>query len=261
MDLHDNYVITSDEGGSSSDFSASFASAIRVEEGHKMALKNIFYGPVFNVTSKNNSLFVEHKTKKDYKLVELFVKPDYYATILSLTMAISRTINDWIDTNSVWCVDLNSKIEHSTVDYDPETETVELELADHLVLIDPAKKNVLDLINLEVEENYQGYTIPNGYFTSYYPAFVYCSVIENSYINNFPSRMLAIVPMQSGFDDGDKSGYHYHEFTTPTYFNFAIREFSQIFFQIRDLDGEILEFDPGFKTIISLEVFKPLRIL
>lgn len=260
MDLHDNYIITSDEGVAS-DFSASFASAIRVEEGHKLALKNIFYGPIFNVTNKNNLLLVEHKTKKESASVELFVTPNHYANILSLTMAISRTINNWIDTKHVFCVELNATIEHCKVDYDPDTDTIELELAEHLSLINSSKPNVLNLIDLGEEERFAGYEVKNGYFTNYYPAFVYASVVENSYINNFPSRLLAVVPMQSGFVDGDKTGYHYHEFTTPTYFKFAIREFSQIFFQIRDLDGEILEFDPGFKTILSLEVFKPLNIL
>lgn len=65
MDLHDNYVNTSD-AGTASDFSASFSSPIRVEEGHKVALKNMFYGPVFNVTSKNNLILLEYKSKNDF---------------------------------------------------------------------------------------------------------------------------------------------------------------------------------------------------
>ena len=43
MDLNDNYIITSDEG-TGSNFPANFYSSIRVQEGHKLALKSIFYG-------------------------------------------------------------------------------------------------------------------------------------------------------------------------------------------------------------------------
>ena len=257
MDLRENYVVTSD-GGSGGDFPANFSNVVRVEAGHKLALKSIFHGPAFNVRKTDNLLLLEHKTSKNKSRIELHVKPDFYSNTLNLTWAISDTINKWIDDTPIWCSELNAKEEHCTVTYDAETDTVELSLAKHLLLIRSSHKNVLDLLDLDVEvevEGFFGYAVKNVDFLDFFPAFIYASVIESSFINNFPTRLLAVIPMKS-----EQRGYHFHEFNSPTYYSFAIREFSQIYFEIRDVDGHILEFDADFKTIILLEVFKPLEI-
>ena len=272
MDLRNNFIVTS-KYGTGSTFETNFAAPIRVQTGHKIALKSIFYGPTFNVTANNNLLIITRTDKKqDYKL---YVESGFYRDLLHLTEAISKTINSWIDDHDELLIDSEfekakdstfklKSLHHTKASYDHETDIITLDMGngEHLCLkIDP-KPNVLDLLEFDVESTHlRGYKVKNGYLTKYFPAFVYGSVIENSYINGQPSRLLAIVPFQSGFSNGNKKGYHFHEFSSPTYYNFGISEFSQIMFYILDMDGNPLEFDPDFQTILNLEVFKPLNIV
>ena len=264
MDLNDNYIITSDEG-TGSNFPANFYSSIRVQEGHKLALKSIFYGPVFNVTTNRCLLVVSHldAKKNEFKKKELFLEPGFYSNILALTFEIVKTINTWIDNSNVFCVELNAKLKHCEVNFDAETGTIILTMSEHLFLEQVNTPNVLDLLELGsgIDNRWAGYEVKNGYFANSYPALIYSSVVENSYVNNHATRLLAIVPMQSGFIDGDQSGHHFYEFMNPTYYNFAIKEFSQIYFQIRDMNGELLEFDKNYRTVLSLEVFKPIQMM
>ena len=93
MDLNENFVVTS-KNGTGADFIANFAGPIRVQRAHKLALRSIFYGQVFNVTTKNNLLLLVHKTKGSSPVYELSVEPGFklfYTSILSLTEAISTS--------------------------------------------------------------------------------------------------------------------------------------------------------------------------
>ena len=266
MDLNENFVVTS-KNGTGADFIANFAGPIRVQKAHKLALRSIFYGQVFNVTTKDNLLLLVHKTKDSRPVYELSVEPGFYASILSLTEAISTTINKWIDDNVVFCAVTGKQLEHTKIEYELDTEIVilDMEAHDHLYLTKDERPNVLsllDLYNISPTEKVelQGYEVKNGYFTNNFPAFVYANVIENSYINGEPSRLLAVIPIQSGLNSGNETGYHFYEFSSPVYYNFGIREFSHIAFYILDMDGKLIEFDPAFQTIMNLDVFKPLNI-
>ena len=264
MDLNENFIVTS-KYGNGSKFSANFSGPIRVQDGHKMALKSIYYGHTFNVTTRSNLLLLIHKTKDRAPVYELLLKPGFYGDILSLTEEISRTINSWIDEEPVFCAVTGKKFEHTTVEFDVAKNIVHLNMKDHdhLFLTTDSRPNVLNLLhfwNYGPEEPFemQGYEVSNGYLTNHFPAILYASVVENSYINGIPTRLLAVVPIAS---DDTFQGYQFHEFLAPTYYNFAIREFTDIEFYILDMDGQLLEFDPNFQTILTLEVFKPLNIM
>ena len=219
MDLNENFVVTS-KYGTGSEFMATFAGPIRVEKGHKVALKSIMYGQILNVTTKNNLLLLKHKTNEGEPVHELFVKPGFYDSILNLTLTIQSTINKWIDDNSAFCKIYNKKFHHVKVEYEIDTEVITLDMNDHdnLYLTKDARPNVLNLIQVWnlVDIELQGYEVKNGYFANNFPAFVYASVIENSYINGEPSRLLAVIPIHNGFTDGNERGYHFYEFASPT---------------------------------------------
>ena len=145
------------------------------------------------------------------------------------------------------------------VEYSTTDKSIKLKLDEAIFLQhNDEHRDVLDLLELqhgswnELEANYAS-------FSSCYPAFLYASVVENSYINNTPSRLLTMIPMQSGYTDGT-TGYHFHEFKSPTYYNFGIREFSNVLFELHDVNGELIHFEPNFNTFLALEVFKPLNV-
>ena len=266
MDLNENFVVTS-KFGTGSVFPANFAGAIRVQDGHKLALKNIAYGKIFNVTSGNNLLLLEHVTDKAQQLIELEVEPGCYPSALSLTQMIEVTINNWINSTNAFCATLGVGFHPVKVSYDIKTDIIKFDTSghDHLILTKDERPNVLDLMdfwNVTPKDKFQlkGFTIKNYYFSNNFPAFVYGSVVENSFIDGQPSRLLAVIPIQSGFDNSSETGYHFYQFSSPTYYNFGIREFSQIMFYILDGNGKPVEFDPDYETILNLEVFKPLNI-
>ena len=79
------------------------------------------------------------------------------------------------------------------------------------------------------------------------PAFLYASIVEDSYINGKLSRILAILPIRM------KSEWSYHEFAYLNFVPINVKEFSKIFLQIKDIDGEFVQFNPDYKTIITLQ--------
>ena len=80
------------------------------------------------------------------------------------------------------------------------------------------------------------------------PAFIYASIIENSYINGKLSRNLGIVPIRY------TSNWSLYEPTDPNYVPINVKEFSKILIEIRDMNGEYIKFNPKFKTVLNLKI-------
>ena len=84
------------------------------------------------------------------------------------------------------------------------------------------------------------------------PAFLYSNIVENSYINGILSRLLSIIPLHM------KSHWSFYEFNKPIYVPIDVKEFSKIIFELRDINGKLIAFDPKFKTILNLHI-KPIN--
>ena len=247
MDIKDSYVITS-TNGTASNFTSNFPYPIRLHQGHKIALKSIYHGPMFNITNKNCNIYLKIGDKPN----SVKINNGWYRDTYSLFVAISNAINGKIKT-------LEEEYTDSETTYLSSTNTVILTLDDEISIEHKSERNdALDLLELEHDE-LNSIDAQNIYFSNVYPAFLYASVIENSFIDKYASRHLSMIPLHSGYADGT-DGYHYHEFFNPTYHNFSVSEFSNITFQIRNVDGEIIDFAEGYKTFLNLEVFKPMQI-
>ena len=257
MDLQENYVITSDTG-IASNFISNFAFPVRLQQGHKIALKSIFYGPRFNVTDKNNKIYLKIDEKVPANAI---IENGWYPDVYSLFIAIAKAIDKWIDIFNTEHVDpqFSVELENCDVTYLSATQSVILTLDDTIYMEHSIKhSDVLDLLEL-THGNHNKIDSYNTYFSYQYPAFLYCSIVENSYLNNRASRHLALLPLRSGHADGT-DGHHFYEFINPTFYRFGVSEFSQVKFEIRDLDGMLVEFDPSYKTLLTLEIFKPLNL-
>ena len=84
------------------------------------------------------------------------------------------------------------------------------------------------------------------------PAFLYASIVENSYINGNLSRNLGVIPLSRS------SGWSFHEFSYPNYVPIDIKEFSNILLELRNMEGKYVTFDPKYKAVISLSI-KPIN--
>ena len=279
MDLQENYIVSS-HGGASNSFVSNFAYPIRVQSGHKIALKSIYYGPRMNVTDKNNRLWL--KVGEDSSQYAI-IKNGWYSSTYELFEAIVKGVNVWVDeyneanhTEFKYCTmkfitdanfnDVQLKFDGDNYEAihtikkdkikkdDTEEEEEEEEEEEDI----KSKINVLHLLQFKAGEFIE-ITAANLFYSSHYPGFLYANVVEDSYFDNKPSRLLAIIPMQSGYSDVS-TGYHFYESASPTYYNFGIRQFSNIIFTLLDKNGDLIDFDPNFETIIVIEVFKPLNI-
>ena len=84
------------------------------------------------------------------------------------------------------------------------------------------------------------------------PAFLYGSIVENSYINGNLSRNLGVIPLNRN------SGWSFHEFSYPNYVPIDIKEFSNIILELRNMEGKYVTFAPKYKAVISLSI-KPIN--
>ena len=66
--------------------------------------------------------------------------------------------------------------------------------------------------------------------------FLYCSIVENSLINNEQTRLLCIFPIIS------KRGYSFYEVNQTIYKTISVLQFSTITFTIVDSQGDLIEF-------------------
>jgi hypothetical protein len=55
-----------------------------------------------------------------------------------------------------------------------------------------------------------------------------------------------------------KSHWSFYEFNNPVYIPIDVKQFSKIIFELRDINGRLITFDPNFKTIINLHI-KPIN--
>ena len=49
-------------------------------------------------------------------------------------------------------------------------------------------------------------------------------------------------------------GWKYNDFHTPEKSIISLKEFSNILFELRDMNGDFINFDPNFKTIMSFKL-------
>ena len=78
--------------------------------------------------------------------------------------------------------------------------------------------------------------------------FVYANIVENCYVNGRLSRFLNIIPLKKG------QSYLHYEYNNPNYVPICVKDFNSINIEIADLNGNLLKFPAGFKTIICLKI-------
>ena len=81
------------------------------------------------------------------------------------------------------------------------------------------------------------------------PGFIYCNLIENSYLNGHRSKLLQVVP----FDIGPNA-YKTWEVINPNYIPIQVNQFSYLEFTIRDLKGKLIKFSSYRDIVLTLHI-------
>ena len=236
----------------------------KLKEDAEIAVTSIFHGQVFNINKNNNRV---HLLKTDSRGIQevailngsisavsidsqdletVVIPPGFYPSSNAVCLAIEEKLSDVLN--------LRRRDNPFTTAFDKRRQIIQIQL-ENLVI-----KNKSDSpwrllgITGDLTDTHE---IENILFDGeQLPAFVYMNIIENSYINGRLSRISTVVPVKTSV------GWSFFESASPNYTPINVREFSNILIELRDINGDFIEFDPLFKTIITLSVrpSSPIRL-
>jgi hypothetical protein len=245
----------------------------------------MFHGPLFNVTSANNTFILQRGDNTEGR-VNYQIPPGFYKGSCDILSAIYQVLLASVDRghNGRGVTSLVSRPpvfaygkvgESSTLRIaDPEVnflvhrsqatsaEEFDAQLYAFRSVTFRSITSPLSMLGYCVDARFNKISINHYDFnTSTEAGFMYSNIVTNSLINQQKSRLLAIVPVKSG------PGYNYYEFINPIYNPLAAHTFTDITFMLTDVFGEVLNMDHthaenelsrGFlyPTIITLHIRK-----
>ena len=234
MDLEGNFVVISDN--EQARFTTRFAQPIRVEDGYTLGVKSVYYGEVCNVCESNNKVYLMFSNRERY--ISLTV--GRYNYVGELLKEIQSKINELVGAGS------------SALKYTAASNKWQLTVNNgHFVKVG----NIDNALNLLVISDgvYANIQAPETeLLNDKHIGFLYCSIVQDSFINGRPSRLLATFPITSAH------GYNYYEFSNPSYHPVAIKQFSDILFELRDIKGDLLNITSDTSTVLTLHMQKVL---
>lgn len=243
--------------------------AIRLTENVGMAVTSIFHGQTFNITKKNNKIFIKKSvnfgsivlSSLEYSPLDVIsrivgdgliveVPPGKYHTSDELLRSIKKVIDKKLKTEECFKVlrqGTGGKIRGGLKSVIVETNSIEI----------IRKLGSFPWLWVGVTQDFEDGTkltlpiveIPNTTTIG----FLYANIVENSYINGKLSRNLTTIPLVSS-----KFGSSYYEFKNPIYIPIEIKQFVNIILEIRDLEGELISFAKGSQTVVTLHL-KPIK--
>lgn len=229
MELSQNFVVT----GSSGDIETSFFYPVRLDQGFELALGSFHCGPICNVNNEFDLLYLVKGSDEVIEEKLLEIPHGYFHTTGGVLTILHRTINTFIGNNSeVWGT------EKCELKYNATKRIWTLNLPTTVSIAHCTKynRNVMNLFVLEDGNYTQLIVIEEPFDEGVETGFVYSSVVEESYINGYQSRLLAAIPLRTN------SLYTQYEPNQLKYYKIAIEEFSSIFIEIRNSRGHFIEF-------------------
>ena len=229
----DKIVVIGADSENPSKFRTSFP-ALKLDTKHELCLTSMFYAPIININDNNNVITVNDLFSSISYSVKL--KNGFYKTKWALLSEIVDQIRQAIQNDEI-----------SVLTEDITFTKVESEIT--LVIPFKISGECLNMVGITDFIPAKMYTFMDDNLTStIFPAFLYCNIVEDSWINNKLSRLLQVIPLEY------RQGCSYLEFHTREKSIITLKEFSNIIFEIRDINGDFIPFDPDFKTIMSFKI-------
>ena len=253
MELQNYFTIISD--GTPSQFTANFTSPIRLEDGYLLGVKSIFYGEINNVNSKNNVIFIEIDDNFMNNAGETFVNNTDESIPIPITQkrynSTGELLTEIKNRVSEYLKEHFPKMRPITLNYSVTHDKWTIKLPVGIFFKKAiSDSSVLDLLVMKDGKYNSFETTDAAFVDETHIGFLYCSIIENSYINSNSSRLLATIPLSS------TEGISYHEYYNPNYYRVSIRNFSDIYFQLCNEQGDLIEFSEGAKIVLNLHMKK-----
>ena len=240
---------------------------VKLNQGMTMAITSIAYGEIYNIHEGNNKITFKFATKDDEglfvlgalssalgknykKTFKIQIQPGTYKNTYSIAKAIVSAIN-----TKVIALGIKKKIASISPSSFVSTGKLFYLIIENVIIhIEDLKNHPWGLLGITNNlKEYNKLSLENIYLlTGCHPAMLYANVVENSYINGNKSRHLATLPLNL------QRGYAYYEFKNPVYVPIEVHQFSEIFLEIRDLNGKFVKFDPKWNTVITLHL-KPIN--
>ena len=229
----DKIVVIGADSENPSKFRTSFP-PLKLDTKHELCLTSMFYAPIFNITDKNNVLTVNVILDPVNYSVKL--KNGSYKTKWALLSEIVDKVRQANQNNEI----------------SPHKETVTFKKVKSQITVVMPYTIMGDCLNMLGVTKFIGgrnYTfMDDNVMNTPFPAFLYCNIVEVSWINNKLSRLLQVIPLEYN------QGWSYLDFHTQEKLIIALKEFSNIIFEIKDINGDFIPFNPDLKTIMSFKI-------
>lgn len=238
---------------------------IKIQDGAGMAVTSICYGEIRKINKNNNKVYFSMTTAEALGLREMREDGRIVEGSTDLTQKINFVVEIPVEDRKYH--DIESVVNEIISSVNNELKK----------RFGSNYRNIASL-SLETKRNSQKLTVnPQGIIINYSKlgspwdllgisehnlvfenkhlqdadcevTFLYANIIENSYINGKKSRNLAVLPLQK------RNGYSSLSIVNPIYVPIEVKEFSDIVLELRDLNGELVDIDPNYKTVISLHL-------
>jgi len=245
-------IIITSKNENPSNFVSNFISSINIADGYEIGVKSIHHGPLFNVTAGHNVFTVGKKPRSSKipnkilpeTLRELVIEPGFYEIVEEILVAIYEAI---YKTDS-----LRDFISFSYGDSYAKLDFKGGWSFCHGTSIKSDLLRLLGLHTLKALEStpflQHGEHIVNKPVTQI--GMLYSNIVTNMTIDQQRSRLIAMIPLSS------TAGYNFKEFVNPMYRPLSVSSFIDINFILTDLEGNLLEFDHDYPTVIHLHIRK-----
>ena len=218
---------------------------VKLSDNIGLAVTSIFHGEVFNISSSYNKVHFTTPTQEGSgytaKNWTVEIPVGHYLS----TFLILNAIHEEIEKDELGISNISSKPHFEVI----LTKGGTISVIDKNIVIDFTHNDTpWKVIGIESSKDFKKSIKNINYSQNLSPAFLYVNIIENSYINGHLSRILSMVPISM------KSNWSYYEFAFPNYVPIDVKEFSKIDIEIKDFNGKLVEFNPEYKTIITLSL-------
>ena len=218
-------------------------------------MQSISHGPLFNITIENNKIVIIRTVPGGEEDINfIFLDPGLYTTVSQLLQQIYEKLKELFDKhreNLYWGKEpLKYTLEQSgkiTIKL-PTRASFEIDNIN-----EPGENPLFNILHLPSGRYKKLSEYESDIFREDHLTFIYSSVVEESFINNRKSRLLAMTPLKCTY------GYTHREFKNISYYPLAVNTFNDIIFSLKDTYGTQSQLtDVSYPTILKLHIRKRL---